>query len=176
MVDTGYDLIILKNIGSEGQANYYVNTNHHSCLLQAGEQAVNMNTNKIKPNPKIPSLRLKLQWNNLTLVLWALTNLDLGLEVILTQSWQWWRCWQCSWRWTPRSRSWAPTWLSPPPGRSMYRRRGLKNNVQTFLDEILVWEFFNHLGDAETPQRWCNWLSATTKSLTIIFWSKILIV
>ena len=61
MVDTGYDLIILKNIGSEGQANYYVNTNHHSCLLQAGEQAVNMNTNKIKPIPKIPSLRLKLQ-------------------------------------------------------------------------------------------------------------------
>ena len=96
--------------------------------------------------------------------------------MILTQSWQWWRCWQCSWRWTPRSRSWAPTWLSPPPGPSMYRRRGLKNNVQTFLDEILVWEFFNHLGDAETPQRWCNWLSATTKSLTIIFWSKILIV
>ena len=108
------------------------------------------------------NVKQSLKWNNLKLLLWPIV-----WALILTQSWPWWQCWQCSWHWTPHSRSWAPTWFPPPPGRSMYRRRGLENNVRTLLDAISVWELFNHLGDAETPQRWCNWLSATAKYLII---------
>ena len=118
-----YDLIILKKIGCKWQANYCVNTHHHSRVIQACEQAANRNTKFNKPK--------SISGNKI----FQSKNYALKEKKALTQSWRWWQCWQCSWRWRRHRRNSTPTCTSPPPGRSRGRRTGL----ETFLDALGAW-------------------------------------
>ena len=78
----------------------------------------------------------------------------------LTQSWEWLRCWRCSWHWRHRRRGWAPALKHQPPRRSNCRRMGLGGMVTNMEGT----ELKSYRGGVGTPQRWCNSLSVTKRT------------